>query len=144
MSSTFTLANFAFDSILDGYTAAEQHAIDHEFLLQGSPLSPAVILPFIFVMVGMLFLGVAWLCTIFGKGTKAGAIALFIASIPLLAGKHAWIILSVPAQFNDFGLMGYVAKYYTNYWLGQSVFLAALALAAVVGIVAAAASKRWR
>ena len=36
------------DVVLDGYTLIEQHAIDHEFLLRGSPLGTET--PFLFAL----------------------------------------------------------------------------------------------
>ena len=47
------------DVVLDGYTLIEQHAIDHEFLLRGSPLGTETPLLFALTIAGIVLVAAA-------------------------------------------------------------------------------------
>ena len=48
------------DVVLDGYTLIEQHAIDHEFLLRGSPLGTETPLLFALTIAGVLLVAASF------------------------------------------------------------------------------------
>ena len=48
------------DVVLDGYTLIEQHEIDHEFLLRGSPLGTETPLLFALTIAGVLLVAASF------------------------------------------------------------------------------------
>ena len=48
------------DVVLDGYTLIEQHAIDHEFLLRGSPLGTETPLLFALTIAGIVLVAASF------------------------------------------------------------------------------------
>ena len=48
------------DVVLDGYTLIEQHEIDHEFLLHGSPLGTETPLLFALTIVGIVLVAASF------------------------------------------------------------------------------------
>ncbi|WP_459588626.1 hypothetical protein [Corynebacterium camporealensis] len=116
--------NLPNEAVLDGYTLSEQHAIDHEFLMQGSPLS-------IIAILGMGLIGLAVLCRLF---YMPGAPIAGIAGVVMVLHKIWWMPISLWQQFDDFQVFGYTLRYYPTFWAMKTLIVAVMAIVGVIAI----------
>ena len=93
------------DVVLDGYTLIEQHAIDHEFLLRGSPLGTETPLLFALTIAGVLLVAASF----FLRGGARVAAGLVGAILAL--SKLWWMPFALWQQFDDGQVFGYTLKY---------------------------------
>ncbi|MCQ9346011.1 hypothetical protein [Corynebacterium phoceense] len=111
--------------VLDGYSLAEQHQIDHIFLTEGSPFS-------LLAIVGLVLIAIAgwrfrW---------------LLIPGVLLALHRLWWIPVLAYRLFDDPAAAGYAAQYYPLYWLPQT--LALIAAAVVLYLVGSLARRMNR
>lgn len=97
--------------VLDGYSLAEQHQIDHFFLTEGGPFSWLAI-------VGLVLIGIA--------GWRLRW--LLIPGVFLAFHLLWWIPVLAYRRFDDPAAAGYAAQYYPLYWLPQTLALIAAAV----------------
>ncbi|QCB28987.1 hypothetical protein [Corynebacterium endometrii] len=135
MTMTQTVAQLPEEAVLEGATLTEQHLIDHEFLLQGSPLAFDTPMPLVLVGLGVLLTVTGLLAVQFRTATPGAALAALLPAPFLLAAKHIWMIIDVSARYDFPGVAGYVARNYTEYWSSQSIALAVLAALAIINAV---------
>ena len=94
------------DVVLDGYTLIEQHEVDHEFLINGSPLAVDTPLLFALTIVGVLLVAAS-----FFLRRPVRIIAGLLGAILTLT-KLWWMPIALAQQFNDSQVFGYTLKYY--------------------------------
>ena len=116
------------DVVLDGYTLIEQHAIDHEFLLRGSPLGTGTPLLFALTIAGVLLVAASF----FLRGGARVATGLVGAILTLT--KLWWMPFALWQQFDDGQVFGYTLKYFPQYWPVASLIVGVIAL---VGLASA-------
>ena len=121
------------DVVLDGYTLIEQHEVDHEFLINGSPLDAATPVLFALTLAGMLLVAAS-----FFLRRPIRIIAGLLGAILTLT-KLWWMPIALAQQFNDGQVFGYTLKYYPQYWPAASIIVVAIAL---VGVVSAFLRRR--
>ena len=121
------------DVVLDGYTLIEQHAIDHEFLLRGSPLGTGTPLLFALTIAGVLLVAASF----FLRGGSRVAAGLVGALLTLT--KLWWMPIALAQQFNDSQVFGYTLKYYPQYWPTASIIVVVIA---IIGIISAFLRRR--
>ncbi|OFQ34978.1 hypothetical protein HMPREF2943_00895 [Corynebacterium sp. HMSC072D12] len=114
--------------VLDGYTLIEQHEIDHEFLINGSPLTAATPVLFALSIGGMLLVAASF----FLRGTRRFITGLLGAVLTLT--KLWWMPIALAQQFNDSQVFGYTLKYYPQYWPVASIIVVGIAL---IGLISA-------
>ena len=117
--------------VLEGYSLIEQHEIDHQFLLQGSPLSLRTPLLLALTLLGVTLVGLAVLCRVF---RKRGALASGLIGAALAVIKLWWLPIALAIEFSDVRVAGYTLYYYPQYWLAPTIVLLAVA---VLGLAAA-------
>lgn len=83
------------DVVLDGYTLIEQHEIDHEFLLRGSPLSTNTPLLFALTIVGIVLVA----ASLFLRGR--GRIIAGVLGAVLAVSKLWWMPFALARRFDD-------------------------------------------
>lgn len=116
------------DVVLDGYTLIEQHAIDHEFLLRGSPLGTETPLLFALTIAGVLLVAASF----FLRGGSRVAAGLVGAILTLT--KLWWMPFALWQQFDDGQVFSYTLKYFPQYWPVASLIVGVIAL---VGLASA-------
>ena len=116
------------DVVLDGYTLIEQHEIDHEFLLRGSPLGTEAPLLFALTIAGIVLV----VASFFLRGGSRVAAGLVGAILTLT--KLWWMPIALWQHFDDGQVFGYTLKYYPQYWLTASIIVGVIAL---VGLASA-------
>ena len=116
------------DVVLDGYTLIEQHAIDHEFLLRGSPLGTETPLLFALTIAGVLLVAASF----FLRGGSRVAAGLVGAILALT--KLWWMPFALARHFDDGQVFGYTLKYFPQYWPVASLIVGVIAL---VGLASA-------
>ena len=121
------------DVVLDGYTLIEQHEVDHEFLIKGSPLATATPLLFALTIVGVLLVAAS-----FFLRRPVRIIAGLLGAILTLT-KLWWMPIALAQQFNDSQVFGYTLKYYPQYWPVASIIVVAIA---IIGIISAFLRRR--
>lgn len=121
------------DVVLEGYTLIEQHEIDHEFLINGSPLTAATPLIFALTIAGMLLVAASF----FLSGSRRIIAGLLGAVLTLT--KLWWIPIALARQFEDGQVFGYALKYYPQYWPATSIIVLVIAL---LGLVSAFIHRR--
>lgn len=121
------------DVVLDGYTLIEQHEIDHEFLINGSPLAVDTPLLFALTIVGVLLVAASF----FLRGSRRVLAGLVGAVLTLT--KLWWMPIALARQFEDSQVFGYTLKYYPQYWPMASIIVVVIA---VVGLVSAFILRR--
>lgn len=110
------------DVVLDGYTLIEQHEIDHEFLISGSPIAVETPLLFALTIAGMLLVAAS-----FFLGGSRRIIAGLLGAVLTLT-KLWWMPIALSRQFNDGQVFGYALKYYPQYWPVASIIVIVIAL----------------
>lgn len=110
------------DVVLDGYTLIEQHEIDHEFLINGSPLTTATPVLFALSIGGMLLVAASF----FLRSTRRFITGLLGAVLTLT--KLWWMPVALARQFGDGQVFGYALKYYPQYWPVASIIVIVIAL----------------
>lgn len=110
------------DVVLDGYTLIEQHEIDHEFLINGSPIAVETPLLFALTIAGMLLVSASF----FLGGSRRIITGLLGAVLTLT--KLWWMPIALSRQFNDGQVLGYALKYYPQYWPVASIIVIVIAL----------------
>ena len=121
------------DVVLDGYTLIEQHEVDHEFLIQGSPLATATPLLFALTLAGMLLVAASFFLR--GRGRLLAGLLGAILTLT----KLWWMPIALAQQFNDSQVFGYTLKYYPQYWPAASIIVVVIAL---IGIISAFLRRR--
>ncbi|WP_296132862.1 hypothetical protein [uncultured Corynebacterium sp.] len=121
------------DVVLDGYTLIEQHEVDHEFLIQGSPLATATPLLFALTLAGMLLVAASFFLR--GRGRLLAGLLGAILTLT----KLWWMPIVLAQQFNDSQVFGYTLKYYPQYWPAASIILVVIA---IIGIISAFLRRR--
>ena len=121
------------DVVLDGYTLIEQHEVDHEFLINGSPLDAATPVLFALTLAGMLLVAAS-----FFLRRPIRIIAGLLGAILTLT-KLWWMPIALAQQFNDSQVFGYTLKYYPQYWSAASIIVVAIA---IIGIISAFLRRR--
>ena len=116
------------DVVLDGYTLIEQHAIDHEFLLCGSPLGTETPLLFALTIAGVLLVAASFFLR-GGARVAAGLVGAFLA-----LSKLWWMPFALWHHFDDGQVFGYTLKYFPQYWPVASLIVGVIAL---VGLASA-------
>ena len=114
--------------VLDGYTLIEQHEVDHEFLINGSPLTAATPVLFALSIGGMLLVAASF----FLRGTRRFITGLLGAVLTLT--KLWWMPIALARQFDDGQVFGYTLKYYPQYWPVASIIVVGIAL---IGLISA-------
>lgn len=115
--------------VLDGYSLAEQHQIDHIFLTEGGPFS-------LLAVVGLVLIAIAgwrfrWL--------------LIPPGVLLALHRLWWIPVLAYRLFDDPAAAGYAAQYYPPlYWLPPQtlVLIAAAVVLYLVGSLARRMNRR--
>ena len=110
------------DVVLDGYTLIEQHEIDHEFLLRGSPLGTETPLLFALTIAGVLLVAASF----FLRGGSRVAAGLVGALLTLT--KLWWMPIALWQHFDDGQVFGYTLKYFPQYWPAASISSVSLRL----------------
>ena len=121
------------DVVLDGYTLIEQHEVDHEFLIQGSPLATATPLLFALTLAGMLLVAASFFLR--GRGRLLAGLLGAILTLT----KLWWMPIALAQQFNDSQVFGYTLKYYPQYWPAASIIVVVIA---IIGIISAFLRRR--
>ena len=121
------------DVVLDGYTLIEQHEVDHEFLIQGSPLATATPLLFALTLAGMLLVAASFFLR--GRGRLLAGLLGAILTLT----KLWWMPIALAQQFNDSQVFGYTVKYYPQYWPAASIIVVVIA---IIGIISAFLRRR--
>lgn len=110
------------DVVLDGYTLIEQHEVDHEFLINGSPLAVDTPLLFALTIVGVLLVAASFFLR------RSGRIIAGLLGAILTLTKLWWMPIALARQFNDSQVFGYALKYYPQYWPAASIIVIVIAL----------------
>ena len=116
------------DVVLEGYTLIEQHEIDHEFLINGSPFAAVTPLLFALTIAGMLLVAASF----FLRGR--GRLLAGLLGAVLTLTKLWWMPIALARQFDDGQVFGYTLKYYPQYWPVASIIVVGIAL---IGLVSA-------
>ncbi|NWO17937.1 MAG: hypothetical protein HLX46_14250 [Corynebacterium sp.] len=114
------------ETVLDGYTLTEQHTIDHEYLLIGSPFSTQTPLFLILLLVGVLGLIAVSLTMALGKSNKPLHVSIAIVSLLLIASKYLWLPVAMAVRYSDFQLFLYSLKIYPSYWIEYTIVIGIL------------------
>ena len=117
------------DVVLDGYTLIEQHEIDHEFLLHGSPLGTETPLLFALTIAGVLLVAASF----FLRGGSRVAASLVGALLTLT--KLWWMPVALWQHFDDGQVFVYTLKYFPQYWPAASIIVGAIALIGLASAV---------
>ncbi|MEQ9999545.1 hypothetical protein [Corynebacterium sp. KPL4015] len=115
--------------VLDGYTLIEQHEIDHEFLLRGSPLSTNTPLLFALTIAGIVLVA----ASLFLRGR--GRVIAGVLGAVLAVSKLWWMPFALARHFDDGQVFGYTLKYFPQYWPVASIIVGAIALIGLVSAV---------
>lgn len=110
------------DVVLEGYTLIEQHEVDHEFLINGSPLAVDTPLLFALTIVGVLLVAASFFLR------RPGRIIAGLLGAILTLTKLWWMPIALARQFNDSQVFGYALKYYPQYWPAASIIVIVIAL----------------
>ncbi|WP_313548579.1 hypothetical protein [Corynebacterium sp.] len=114
------------ETVLDGYTLTEQHTIDHEYLLIGSPFSTQTPLFLILLLVGVLGLIAVSLTMALGKTNKPLHVSMVVVSLLLIASKYLWLPVAMAVKYSDFQLFWYSLKIYPSYWIEYTIVIGIL------------------
>lgn len=129
------------ETVLDGYTLTEQHTIDHEYLLIGSPFSTQTPLFLILLLVGVLGLIAVSLTMALGKSNKPLHVSIAVVSLLLIASKYLWLPLAMAVKYSDFQLFLYSLKIYPSYWIEYTIVIGILL---ILGLFVMAVALRKR
>lgn len=129
------------ETVLDGYTLTEQHTIDHEYLLIGSPFSTQTPLFLILLLVGVLGLIAVSLTMALGKSNKPLHVSIAVVSLLLIASKYLWLPVAMAAKYSDFQLFWYSLKIYPSYWIEYTIVIGILL---ILGLFVMAVALRKR
>ncbi|MEY8579306.1 hypothetical protein AALI21_13550 [Corynebacteriaceae bacterium 6-324] len=129
------------ETVLDGYTLTEQHTIDHEYLLIGSPFSTQTPLFLILLLIGVLGLIAVSLTMALGKSNKPLHVSIAVVSLLLIASKYLWLPLAMAAKYSDFQLFLYSLKIYPSYWIEYTIVIGILL---ILGLFVMAVALRKR
>ena len=129
------------ETVLDGYTLTEQHTIDHEYLLIGSPFSTQTPLFLILLLVGVLGLIAVSLTMALGKSNKPLHVSIAVVSLLLIASKYLWLPVAMAAKYSDFQLFLYSLKIYPSYWIEYTIVIGILL---ILGLFVMAVALRKR
>lgn len=114
------------ETVLDGYTLTEQHTIDHEYLLVGSPFSTQTPLFLILLLIGVLGLIAVSLTMALGKSNKPLHVSIAVVSLLLIASKYLWLPIAMAVKYSDFQLLLYSLKIYPSYWIEYTIVIGIL------------------
>lgn len=129
------------ETVLDGYTLTEQHTIDHEYLLIGSPFSTQTPLFLILLLVGVLGLIAVSLTMALGKSNKPQHVSIAVVSLLLIASKYLWLPVAMAVKYSDFQLFWYSLKIYPSYWIEYTIVIGILL---ILGLFVMAVALRKR
>ena len=129
------------ETVLDGYTLTEQHTIDHEYLLIGSPLSTHTPIFLIMLLMGVLGLLAVCLTMALGKYSRLTHVILTIIAMVLIAAKYLWLPIALTIKYSDIQLFWYSWKIYPSYWWEYTIAIIALEIIALI-VLFVAARKR--
>lgn len=129
------------ETVLDGYTLTEQHTIDHEYLLIGSPFSTQTPLFLILLLIGVLGLIAVSLTMALGKSNKPLHVSIAVVSLLLIASKYLWLPLAMAVKYSDFQLFLYSLKIYPSYWIEYTIVIGILL---ILGLFVMAVALRKR
>lgn len=129
------------ETVLDGYTLTEQHTIDHEYLLIGSPFSTQTPLFLILLLVGVLGLIAVSLTMALGKSNKPLHVSIAVVSLLLIASKYLWLPVAMAVKYSDFQLFWYSLKIYPSYWIEYTIVIGILL---ILGLFVMAVALRKR
>lgn len=114
------------ETVLDGYTLTEQHTIDHEYLLVGSPFSAHTPLFLILLLIGVLGLIAVGVTMALGKTNKPLHVSMLAVSLLLIASKYLWLPFAMSVKYSDFQLFWYSLKIYPSYWIEYTIVIGIL------------------
>ena len=114
------------ETVLDGYTLTEQHTIDHEYLLVGSPFSTQTPLFLILLLIGVLGLIAVGVTMALGKTNKLLHVSMLAVSLLLIASKYLWLPVAMSVKYSDFQLFWYSLKIYPSYWIEYTIVIGIL------------------
>lgn len=127
------------ETVLDGYTLTEQHTIDHEYLLIGSPFSTQTPLFLILLLIGVLGLIAVSLTMALGKTSKPLHVSIAVVSLLLIASKYLWLPVVMAVKYSDFQLFWYSWKIYPSYWIEYTI---AIGILMILGLFVMAVALR--
>lgn len=128
-------------TVLDGYTLTEQHTIDHEYLLIGSPFSTQTPLFLILLLIGVLGLIAVSLTMALGKTSKPLHVSIAVVSLLLIASKYLWLPVLMAVKYSDVQLFWYSWKIYPSYWIEYTI---AIGILMILGLFVMAVALRKR
>ncbi len=111
------------DVVLDGFDLPGQHQVDHEFLLEGAPLSPW--LP----LVGLMLVAFG---AVFLAFRKRGSSLLLIVGGLLTLHKLVAVPVKIWLIFGSIDVLWYSLKYYFLYWQLNAWVALVIGLAAIL------------
>ncbi|MGP5583255.1 hypothetical protein [Corynebacterium casei] len=129
------------ETVLDGYTLTEQHTIDHEYLLIGSPFSTQTPLFLILLLIGVLGLIAVSLTMALGKTSKPLHVSIAVVSLLLIASKYLWLPVVMAVKYSDFQLFWHSWKIYPSYWIEYTI---AIGILMILGLFVMAVALRKR
>ena len=129
------------ETVLDGYTLTEQHTIDHEYLLIGSPFSTQTPLFLILLLIGVLGLIAVSLTMALGKTSKPLHVSIAVVSLLLIASKYLWLPVLMAVKYSDVQLFWYSWKIYPSYWIEYTIVIGILL---ILGLFVMAVALRKR
>lgn len=129
------------ETVLDGYTLTQQHTIDHEYLLVGSPFSVQTPLFLILLLIGVLGLIAVSLTMALGKTNKPLHVSMVVVSLLLIASKYLWLPVAMAVKYSDFQLFFYSLKIYPSYWIEYTIVIGTLL---ILGLFVMAVALRKR
>ena len=129
------------ETVLDGYTLTEQHTIDHEYLLIGSPFSTQTPLFLILLLIGVLGLIAVSLTMALGKTSKPPHVSIAVVSLLLIASKYLWLPVLMAVKYSDVQLFWYSWKIYPSYWIEYTI---AIGILMILGLFVMAVALRKR
>lgn len=129
------------ETVLDGYTLTQQHTIDHEYLLIGSPFSVQTPLFLILLLIGVLGLIAVSLTMALGKTNKPLHVSMVVVSLLLIASKYLWLPVAMTVKYADFQLLWYSLKIYPSYWIEYTITIGILM---ILGLFVMAVALRKR
>lgn len=129
------------ETVLDGYTLTEQHTIDHEYLLIGSPFSTQTPLFLILLLIGVLGLIAVSLTMALGKTSKPLHVSIAVVSLLLIASKYLWLPVLMAVKYSDVQLFWYSWKIYPSYWIEYTI---AIGILMILGLFVMAVALRKR
>lgn len=127
------------ETVLDGYTLTEQHTIDHEYLLIGSPFSTQTPLFLILLLIGVLGLIAVSLTMALGKTSKPLHVSIAVVSLLLIASKYLWLPVLMAVKYSDVQLFWYSWKIYPSYWIEYTI---AIGILMILGLFVMAVALR--